>query len=323
MADVSTPRWISEAEVVELISMAEAIDVLADSYRLERAGAATSMRRGHVRSGESILHAVGGTLAGRGLAGTKTWTYTPGGAAPLVILFSLQDGSVQAIIEAFALGQMRTAATSGLGTRTLAPTDARTLALLGTGKQAFAQAHAVTLVRPIDTIQLFGRDPGRRHALAGRLADELGVCVSEHADVAEAIAGADIVTTITRSAEPFVTGALLEAGQHVNAVGAIVPSRREFDPSAVGRCRVIVADSVVQARADAGELRDVDWESVRALADVVGCPLDELRDPDDVSLFKALGLGLSDVALGAEIARRAEDAGAGRPLAMSATAHHR
>ena len=322
------PRWISEADVAELMSMADAIDVLADSYRLELAGGASSMRRAHVRSGESILHAVGGTLAGRDLAGTKTWTYTPGGAAPLVILFSLLDGSVQAIIEAFALGQMRTAATSGLGTRTLAPAGARTLAVLGTGKQAFAQAHAVTLVRPIEAIRLFGRDAERRAALAGRLADELGVGVSEHADPAEAITGADVVTAITRSAEPFVTGDMLHRGQHVNAVGAIVPSRRELDASAVARCRVIVADSVVQARDDAGELRaaveagGLDWHHVHGLAEVVDRPLDDLRRSDDISLFKALGVGLSDVALGAEIALRAQDADVGRPLPRPAAAHH-
>jgi ornithine cyclodeaminase len=202
------------------------------------------------------------------------------------------------------------------------------LALLGTGKQAFAQAHAVSLVRPIETIRLFGRDQERRHGLAVRLADELGVRVSEHGDAREAIGEADVVTAITRSAEPFVTGAMLRPGQHVNAVGAIVPSRRELDASAVARCAVVVSDSVVQARDDAGELRaavevgGLDWHEVHGLAEVVDRPLDALRGPRDISLFKALGVGLSDVALGAEVARRAQEAGAGSPLPRPTAAHH-
>jgi ornithine cyclodeaminase len=320
--------WITENDVADLLTLPEAIDVLAGAYRLQAGGQASSMRRAHIRSGNAILHAVGGVIDEAGLTGTKTWTYTPGGAAPLLILFSLTDGSVLGIIEAFAMGQMRTAATCGLGTRLLAAPQAESLALLGTGKQSFTQAAAVAAVRPIQRISLYGRDPGRREALAQRLADELPVAVAEHDDVAEAVDGADIVTTITRSADPLLTGAMLAPGMHVNAVGAIVPSRRELDESAIARCDVIVVDSLGQARDDAGELRaaadagQLDWELVRGLDDVVQSAPDALRGPGDITLMKTLGVGLSDVALGAEILRRAQAAGAGRPLPRPTLAHH-
>jgi len=320
--------WVSEAEAAELLSLEDAIDVLAGAYRLQAAGAAQSVRRAHVREGESILHAVGGTIAGERLSGTKTWTYTPGGAAPLLILFSLDDGRVLGVIEAFAMGQMRTAATSGLGTRVLARPESRTLALLGTGKQAFEQARAVAAVRPIERVRLFGRDADKRGTLAERLRAALGAEVSEHADVADAVASADVVTAITRAAEPILDGAMLAPGMHVNAVGAIVPSRRELDETAVARADAIVADSVAQAREDAGELRAaadagrLDWSRVRGLDAVVDTPTDALRGADDITLFKALGVGLSDVALGAEILRRAHAAGAGSPLPAPAAAHH-
>jgi alanine dehydrogenase len=305
------PLWIDEAAVAELISLRDAIDVLAESYRLQARGEARNMTRAHVREGESILHAVGGTIAGLGVAGTKTWTYTPAGASPLIVLFDLRTGATMAVIEAFALGQMRTAATSGLGTSVLALHDAHTLALLGTGKQAFAQAEAVTTVRDIMQIRVFGREPTRRAELATRLRVHLEVDVVEHASAAEAIDGADIVTAITRAAEPFVTGAMLRPGMHVNAVGAIVPTRRELDETAVGRCDVVVADSPDQARADSGELRAaaeqglLAWEDVRGLESFVEAQAALVREPREVTLFKALGIGLSDVALGAEVLRRA------------------
>jgi ornithine cyclodeaminase len=322
------PLWVGEAEAAALLSLEDAIDVLAQAYRLQAGGAAASMRRAHLREGDAILHAVGGTIAGDGLTGTKTWAYTPGGASPLLVLFSLTDGRVLGVVEAFAMGQMRTAATSGLGTRVLAREDAATLALLGTGKQAFAQARAVAAVRPITRVQLFGRDPGRRADLADRLREALGAEVSEHGDVAQTLDGADIVTAITRAETPVVTGEMLAPGMHVNAVGAIVPSRRELDEDAVARCDVVVTDSVAQARDDAGELRAaVDaghpvWDRVRGLDAVVDERPSELRFPTDITLFKALGVGLSDVALGAEILRRARAAGAGWPLPVQAVAHH-
>ncbi len=291
------PLWIGEAQAAELLTVEDAIDVLEAAYAAQAEGRAQSMRRAHVREGDAILHAVGGTLDG--VAGTKTWLYTPGGAEPLLVLFDLAGGRVIGIVEAFAMGQLRTAATSGLGTRRLARADARTLALLGTGKQAFSQAEAVLAVRPIEAIRLFGREPSRRARLAERLR-ALGVRVSEHGDPAEAIAGADVVTTITRAAEPFVTAAMLAPGMHVNAVGAIVPSRRELTGDAVARFDHVVVDSLPQAREDAAELRGADWAAVRALCDPA-----PRRARDDLTLFKALGVGLSDVALGAELVRRA------------------
>ena len=321
------PLWINEAEAAELLSLEHAIDVLAGAYALQRDGAAATMRRAHLREGDAILHAVGGAVVGVGMTGTKTWTYTPGGAAPLLILFGLDDGQVRGVIEAFAMGQMRTAATSGLGTRVLSRPTSSTLALLGTGKQAFQQARAIACVRPLERIRLFGREPAKRAALAERLREALGVEVSEHGGVADAIRGADVVTAITRAAEPILDGGMLEPGMHVNAVGAIVPSRRELDETAVARCDAIVTDSVAQAREDSGELRDaveagvLGWERVRGLDAVVDRAPEALRGADDITLFKALGVGLSDVALGAEILKRAHAAGAGWPLPAPA-AHH-
>jgi len=322
------PIWINEEDVSMLVSTDEVIDVLAAAYRLQAAGAAASMRRVHLRDGDAILHAVGGSIAGSGIAGTKTWLYTPGGAAPLLVLFSIEDGRQLGVVEAFALGQMRTAATSGLGTRLLARQDASSLALLGTGKQAFAQAQAIVAVRPIEQVRVVGRDPSRRGAMATRLREELGVEVTEFDQVAPAVEGAAVVTTITRAADPLLSGDAISPGTHINAVGAIVPSRRELDERAVARADLVVVDSVEQAREDAGELRAaadaglLSWSDVRGLDAVVDESTSALRGPNDITLFKALGVGLSDVAIGIEVLRRARASGLGHPLTTSVLAHN-
>jgi ornithine cyclodeaminase len=326
--------WISEREAAELLSLPEAIDVLATAYRGAAASGAVSMPRAHVPYGDRILHAVGGVLsplaiagvngnAGEnGIAGTKTWLYTPAGARPLLILFALEDGAVLAVIEAFALGQRRTAATSGLGTSLLANPDADVLALLGTGKQALSQAQAVAAVRPIRRVQVFGRDARRREAFCGRLADELGAGIEVDCtdQVAAALHGAGIVTTITRAAEPIVSVGMLAPGMHINAVGAIVPNRSELEPGAVGRCDMVVADSRVQAREDSAELRSavaagtLRFEDVVELAELVADPSRGRTNSEQITLLKALGVGLSDIALGVEVLTRASEMGLGSPL---------
>lgn len=304
------PIWITEPEVAALLHVGEATDVLAEAYRSAALGGADTMPRAHARRGEAILHAVGGILPDAALAGTKTWLYSPGGAAPLLILFRLSDGGVAAVIEAFRLGQLRTAATSALGTRLLARRDAHVLALLGTGKQAFAQARAVAEVSPLRRIQVFGRDPTRRQELCQRLRDALAVEVEGFDEVAAAMSGAAVVTAITRAADPIISADMLEPGMHINAVGAIVPGRSELEAGAVGRCDVVVADSPEQAREDSAELNAAAQAGALRLEDVIG--LGELvadpgrgrRSDDAITLLKPLGVGLSDVAIGAELLAR-------------------
>jgi alanine dehydrogenase len=302
---VPEPRVIGADVVSATLDLELAIDVLERAFAAQGRGEAASMPRAHLEIGDAILHAVGGHVSD--VAGTKTWLYTPSGAAPLLVLFSLTDGRVLAVIEAFALGRLRTAAVAGLATKLMARSDARTFALLGTGAQAFTQAQAVAAVRDLEVIRCFGRDPERRAALAARLERELGVAVEVFADADEAADGADIVTTITRAAEPVLHR--VAAGAHVNAMGSIVPTRREVDAAVVAAAAEVVVDSREQAATDAGELiaAAVDPARVRALADVAVDGLPERR-PEDITLFKSLGVGLADVALGLELLDRSAHA---------------
>jgi alanine dehydrogenase len=319
--------FISEADVRALLGLDRAIDVLWETYREQARNSVLGMQRAHLRIGDAILHAVGGVLVERGVAGVKTWLYTPHGAQPLLMLYAVADGRLLAVVEAFLLGQMRTAATSGLATRLLSREDADSLALLGTGKQAQPQAAAVCAVREIARIALYGRDADRRAALADRLRAQHEVVVDEVDAVGAALEGAAVVTAVTRASDPLVTGDLLEPGMHVNAVGAITPDRSELDADAITRFDVLVADSVTQARADAGDLRAaaaagaIAWGDVHGLDDVAaGIAAGRVR-PSDLTLFRALGVGSSDVALGCEVIARAREHGRGLVLPASRDQH--
>src|SRR5438034_1413617 len=144
---MTSPLWISEAEVVAMMDIGDAITALEKGLLTEARGDAHNMVKTHVAWGDgSTLHALGAVFAKEQFAGTKTWAHTEGGATPLLILFDSETGVLKAIIEAFALGQLRTASASGVATNLLAAKDADDFAMIGTGKQAITQVAAVVAV---------------------------------------------------------------------------------------------------------------------------------------------------------------------------------
>jgi ornithine cyclodeaminase len=282
-------RWISELEVVEALTLPRAIDAVERALAREAVGASKTMVKTHVAWGDGhTLHAIGGVDGD--LVGTKTWAHTAGGAAPLLILWDSETGQRRAVIEAFLLGQLRTAAMSGLATRILADPATTVAAMIGTGKQALPQASTLTTVLGIRTMRVFGRDRERRDAMVRRVEDEMGVEAIGADSVAEAVEGAGVITTATRATEPFLTASMVARGAHVNAIGAITPERAEIAADLVDRA-FLVADSVESALSLGSEVRG---RELVALSSLVGGS----RPPVDVTLFKAMGIGLADVALG-------------------------
>jgi alanine dehydrogenase len=315
-----TPLWISEADVVALMSLGDAINALETGLLAEARGDAQNMAKTHVTWGKgSTLHAIGAVFAKDGFAGTKTWAHTEGGATPLLTLFDSGDGSLKAVIEAFALGQMRTGAASAVATRILAAEDADELAIIGAGKQAAAQVAAVLAVRPIKRIRVFGRDEERRAKLAAWAKREFGVEVAASGSIAEAVTGAPIITVVTRATEPILFAGMISRGAHINAVGAITPERAEIAHDALERCDQVVVDTISSAQRLSRELIEYfgaaasGWAEVKSLASVVAAGQPR-RASDDLTLFKSLGMGVSDLALGIELYRRAARQGLGRVL---------
>src|SRR5579875_1119076 len=298
--------WIGEADVVSALDLPGAIAVLADAFAAEAAGRAVPLDKTMAGfAGHGTLHALG--AAAGDLAGVKAWAHTPGGADPVLLLFDASTGRIVAVAEAFALGQLRTAGTAGLATDRLARPDARCLGMIGTGRQALPQVAAVAAVRPIR-----------------RVREQLGLPCAAAASAAEAADGADVVTLVTRATEPVLTAAMVRPGMHINAVGAIDLARREFEPEIL-RHATVVTDSPAQARNLSAELRDFfgaaagRWQRVRALGEVVsGGP--GRSAPGEITVFKGMGSGIADLAIGAAVLARVREAGAGTTVARGSRA---
>ncbi len=242
------------------------------------------------------------------------------GAQFHALLYSSLDGGLKAMIEADLFGQMRTGAASGLASRHMANPDAHTLAVIGTGRQARAQAVAVCAVRPIRRVVVFSRSAERRQAFARELEKELHIETSDAPSAQACVAHANIVVTITKAADPVCLARWLGEGVHVNAAGANAADRREVDDDMVLRASVKATDHIEQAKLEAGEYRDLvesgklSWSDIRELGEFVAGKARGRNSPSDLTLFKSLGIALEDVAFAELVYERALAQGVGRPI---------
>ncbi len=307
--------WITEAEVVQLMDLKDAIAALEAALREEARGEAHNMVKTLLQYEKNNLHAIGGKLGN--LVGTKTWTHTQGGTCPLLLLWSAEDGSLVAVIEAFALGNLRTGGISGVAADWMARRDAKVMAIAGTGKQALAQVGAMLAVRPIERLRIYSPREDSRQAFAARAREEFGIEAEVSASVSDACKGAQIVTLVTRAAQPFLTAAMLDKGAHVNAVGAIAPDREEFAQDVFARATIVAVDNLPGVQQLSREFMtryaSSGWDQVMPLSALIASGR-RRSGADDVSLFKAMGMGISDLALGVELLKRARARGMGRAI---------
>jgi ornithine cyclodeaminase/alanine dehydrogenase-like protein (mu-crystallin family) len=227
-----------------------------------------------------------------------------------VLLFAAATGEPLALVNASAVTEIRTAATSAVATGLLARPGAAELAIIGTGVQGRAHAHAVAATRTLTGIRIAGRDLARSRKVAAELAGQLDLPVSAHDTVPGAIAGAGIVVTATTSPHPVLRREWLSPGTHVNAVGACLPGDREIDTATMAEA-AIFADSRESVRNEAGDYLLARSEGV---ANPVRAELGELltgtapgrADDEEITVFESLGLAAEDLAAASYVYQKAK-----------------
>jgi ornithine cyclodeaminase/alanine dehydrogenase-like protein (mu-crystallin family) len=292
--------YLTESRVRELLPMDKAIELVEGGLRHWAAGQAVNQPRRRLQLGSSaMLHYMTAVDVEAGYLGAKVYTTHPETAAHFYVILFSAAGEPLAMIEANALGQIRTGAATGVATRHMARAEAEVVGLIGSGFQARTQLEAVCQVRPIREAWVYSRSERNRERFAAQMQGELGLAVRAVGSAEEAVRGADVVITATNARDPVLFGEWLEPGMHINAVGSNHARRRELDTAAVARAERIVADSVEQARMESGDLIAGlgDWGLVAELRDVVGGRVKGRDRDDQITLFKSNGLALEDIAV--------------------------
>ncbi|WP_353190760.1 ornithine cyclodeaminase family protein [Pandoraea pnomenusa] len=295
---------LTDTQIDELIRFPQAIPALEHAFRELARGAAAVQCRVRTEAQGTKLSTLGAVLPGADVAGAKVYTTIRGQFNFVIVLFRASDGACLATLDANAITRLRTAATTMLAVKALAREDARTAAIFGTGVQGAAHAHALAQFTDVTDLRIVGIEGDAELAASLNAAYGAKGMHAKALGAAQALDGADIVITATRSSMPLFDGQALSPGAFVAAIGSSLPHTRETDDNTVARAARIVVELREQAREEAGDLilaapGLVNWDSVVELGDVLeGMTPGRQRD-DEIILYKAVGFGLQDVALAA------------------------
>lgn len=228
-----------------------------------------------------------------------------------VLIHDGVTGVLQAVLNASAITEIRTAAVSAVATKLLARPTSRRVAIIGSGVQGRSHVEAMRCVVADADVTIWSRN----QANAERLAGTTGCHVA--ATIAEALDGADVVCTTTSSKEPIIGRAVLASGTHFNAVGSSVAHAREFDGQAVAAMSLFV-DRRESTLNESGDYLDavretgIGPEHIRAeLGELLLGRHPGRGDDDEITLFKSLGIAVEDLAAAQLCISRARDRGIG------------
>jgi alanine dehydrogenase len=314
--------YLTEDDVRQLLTMDDALTAVEAALRKLSLDEAENVPRQRCQTDHVMLHVLPAAARTMGAIGFKAYTTGRFSAQFHVTLYDPKTGQMTALIQADYLGQMRTGAASGVATKKLARPDATTLGLYGTGKQARTQLLAVCKVRSVKRVHVYGRDEERRRRFAEEMTRECGTEVVPVAAPDEAAKGLDIIITATTSREPVLFGEWISEGAHLNVIGSNFLSKSEIDADVLRRATLITVDSKEQARLEAGDfvaaLKEgtLDWQDVYELSHVLIGRYPGRQSPQDITLFKSLGLGVEDIAVGVKVVELARQRRVGRELAV-------
>ncbi len=311
MCGVADPiAFIDAAAVRARLSHADCIPLMKTAMTALAEGRSQQLLRGIIDLGGGDLFGVmPGALDGAGF-GAKVISVFPAAAAKggshqgVILLFDRASGAPVCVIDAGEVTAIRTAAASAAATDALARADARRLAILGTGEQAWHHVAAIRHVRAFGEVVLWGRDREKADTLARRIGG-LGLPARIAPSVAEAVAGADVICALTAAADPILFDRDVADGAHINAVGSSRAGPSEIDEALVARARFIpdhregvLAQGAEYLRAKAAGLVG-EAHVLPEIGHVFAGTAPGRLDPRDVTLYKSLGSIVQDLACAA------------------------
>jgi ornithine cyclodeaminase len=320
MPDVSV---LNEAELRSSVVLDQSvIDAIADGFKALSDGKVSMPPVMHlpIKGSGGEMDAKAAYIQGEAYFAMKVSTGFYGNPAQglpsgggLMILLDAKTGMTSAVLlDNGYLTDVRTAAAGALAAKHLSRPNAKTGGIIGTGVQARLQAEALTMVRPLEQLLVWGRSADKAKAYAAEMADKLGIPVKVCSTAEAVVRGSDIVVTTTASRQPLIQSDWLHAGLHITAVGADSPEKNELAPEFLGEADLYIADSLQQCRW-IGELNHAvgagiagDDDLFSELGDIISGKSTGRTSPDDVTVCDLTGTGMQDAVI-STLAKQAAD----------------
>lgn len=303
-------RFIDREEVTRRLTYEKCIPIVRDAMVAFSRGQTKQLLRSIIPLADGRMFGVmPGAMGERAVFGAKLISVFPENFARgiqshqgLVILFDPKSGAPVCAAHAGEITAIRTAAASAVATDVLARRNSRHLAILGYGEQAATHVRAISMVRKLESITIWGRSPERAEAFVERMQAELSCPISKAATVREAVSDADVVCTVTAAPEPILNGEWIRPGTHVNVVGSGFAGPAEVDNELVVRSRFFVdsREGVLEQgaeflRAKAAGLV-TDNHIVAEIGQVLAGDVAGRRSDDEITVYKSLGHVVQDLA---------------------------
>jgi ornithine cyclodeaminase len=240
-----------------------------------------------------------------------------------LLLFSVETGQLEAIIEDRALQRMRVGAMTGIAAKYLAKSESHTVGIFGSGTQAGPQLEALCSVAKIQRIKVYSPTVKNRENFAARMTSALSAEVTAVNSPREAVAGCDIVVVATNSNDPVFDGRWLESGTYVSSIvnSDKVLRRRDLDDESFRRAALIVVSTRDQIRNDEPiwlteglECGAVSWDRVWEIGELVCGKAPRRSDDEQIIILKNNGLSVQFAGVGAAVMKRAKERGLGKEL---------
>jgi alanine dehydrogenase len=311
---------LSEKEVQGLAEVEELIPVLARAHIQYSTGKAVMPVRLVVPLPqiEGRITTMPGYLNEDKALGMKVVTFFPNNLKQnlpqilaTVMLFSADTGKMIAAMDGNYITAIRTACVSAMATKALANPESRVLGVLGAGVQARAHIRALTKIRDISEIRVYDIFEASARQLQESLQEEVGVKIDVVQSAREAVLGADLLVTVTTAREPIVKVDWLKPGMHINAVGSHRPDLREIDGATLAAAKIVV-DSREAIMAECGDIllaiqeKAITANCVHAeIGEVLAGKKPGRTSADEITLYKAVGIAIQDVATAHLVYRKA------------------
>jgi ornithine cyclodeaminase/alanine dehydrogenase-like protein (mu-crystallin family) len=310
---------LSQEDVERLLDPATMLDVLAQGFAELSAGRVVAPGRIGVNTPAGFFGTMPGWVPGMPM-GVKLVTAfhdnpargLPGHQA-LICLFDPETGTPLTVMDGTHITALRTAGGAALSARLLAREDAHTLAIIGGGVQGLSHAHLMPLVRDVIDIRVWSRSPESAERVAAAVTRSQVVASPE-----EAVRDADIVCLCTSSQEPAVRAEWIAPGAHVTSVG-FNPPGGELDPNLIARGHLFVEsrDAFAPPPIGAWELQGLDPATGTELGEVVLGERPGRETPDEITVYKSMGIAMEDVVTASLVYTAALAEGTGTPFGMA------
>lgn len=305
-------QYLSREIIEKSIRMRDVIEAVKQAYSMAENGLIDTPLRTVIKADGGSLLFMPAYSSLLGLAVLKNVNVFPGNTEKgipttpgEIMLIDAQTGLTLAMLDGTYVTQLRTGGASGAAFDVLAKKECRKGALIGTGGQAESQLEAMMTARKLSRLDIFSPNEERRRAFTERMKakyQSFGIDFISAKSADECIEDADLIITVTTSAEPVFDGKLVKKGATVSCVGTYEPDKHEIDGELVRRADKIYCDSTDAVLSESGDLLIplsrglISREDIcGGLGEVINGKLKGRENDDEIIVFESVGIAAQDL----------------------------